>query len=187
MILVKLNKLFVKKYCDIAQTEVWGSNKKKKKTYSSPCYITCRDALKSHVFPFKTSEHAVRVCNMETWQANAFSYFKCWCNNALSFSPDPGSSPNSLLVRDLLSLSSPALIFLSSSSVLCSHECFLCHFSLSFSPLSLFIHLLTDHVWDSWAHSCHRCHSESLHRAWCGAACSVSLRPYTPSPRGEKA
>ncbi len=149
MVLVKLNKLFVKKYCDIAQTEVQGSSEKKK--YSSTCYITCRGALKSHVFHFKTSEYAVRVCNMDTWQANALSYFKCWCKNALSFSPDPGSSPNSLMVRDLLSLSSPALIFLSSSSLLCSHECFLCHFSLFFSSLSFFIHLLTDHIWDSWA------------------------------------
>lgn len=125
---------------------------------------------------------------METWQANAFSYFKCWCKNTLSVPPDPWSSLNSLLVRDLLSLSSPALIFLSFSSLLCSHECSLCHFSPSpsYFPLSLFIHLLTGHVWDSWAHSCHRCHSESLHRAWCGAACSVSLRPYTPSPRGKR-
>lgn len=65
---------------------------------------------------------------------------------------------------------------------------FFFHFSPSpsYFPLSLFIHLLTGHVLDSWAHSCHRCHSESLHRAWCGAACSVSLRPYTPSPRGKR-
>ncbi len=101
VVLVKLNKLFAKKYCDITQTEVQGTSEKKK--YSSPCYITCRGALKSHVFPFKTSEYAVRVCNMDTWQANALSYFKCWWKNALSFSPDPGSSPNSLMVRDLLS------------------------------------------------------------------------------------
>lgn len=137
------------------------------------------------------SKHALRICNMETWQANAFSYFKCWCKNTLSVPPDPWSSLNSLLVRDLLSLSfpsSPALIFLSFSSLLCSHECFFFHFSPSpsYFPLSLFIHLLTGHVLDSWAHSCHRCHSESLHRAWCGAACSVSLRPYTPSPRGKR-
>ncbi len=184
MVLVKLNKLFAKKYCDIAQTEVQGSSEKKK--YSSPCYITCRGALKSHVFPFKTSEYAVRVCNKDIWQANALSYFKCWWKNALSFSPDPGSSPNSLMVRDLLSLSSPALIFLSSSSLLYSHECFLCHFSLFFSPfLSSYICWRTTS--ETAEPSCHWCHSESLRRAWCGAACSVSLRPYTPSPRGEKA
>lgn len=82
-------------------TQIWGSDEKKK--YSSPCYITFRDAIKSHVFPFKTSEHALRVCNMGTWQANAFSYFKCWCKNSLSVPPDPGSPLNSLLVRDLLS------------------------------------------------------------------------------------
>lgn len=95
--------------------------------------------LKVMSSPSKHQNMHLRVCNMETWQANAFSYFKCWCKNTLSVPSDPWSSLNSPLVRDLLSLSSPALISLPFSSLLCSHEFPLPLLSLPllFPPFSL--------------------------------------------------